>query len=51
MAWAAETQWRVAFTLRPSGESPPRVAGSYVQWISVTSPVCGSLTRLTHLMK
>ena len=27
-AWAAETQWSVAFTLRPSGASPPRVAGS-----------------------
>ena len=27
-AWAADTQWIVPFTLRPSGASPPRVAGS-----------------------
>ena len=26
--WRAETQWSVPFTLRPSGASPPRVAGS-----------------------
>jgi hypothetical protein len=37
-ACAAETQWSVAFGLRPSGESPPRVAGSYVQRSSTTSP-------------
>ena len=26
--WVAETQWMVDFTLRPSGELPPREAGS-----------------------
>ena len=29
----------------------PRVAGSYVQRSSVTSPVAGSLTTLSHLRK
>ena len=37
-ACAADTQWIVPFTLRPSGALPPRVAGSYVQRSSTTSP-------------
>ena len=35
---AAGSQCIVAFTLRPSGALPPRVAGSYVQRSSTTSP-------------
>src|ERR1019366_1374311 len=39
IACAAETQWIVDFTLRPSGALPPRVAGSYVQCTSTTPPL------------
>jgi hypothetical protein len=43
-AWAALTQCRVAFTLRPSGLSPPRVAGSQVQRRAVISPAASFST-------
>ena len=47
MACAAATQWMVAFTLRPSGgELPPRVAGSYVQCTSTTSPFTFEVSHL-----
>ena len=35
---SAATQWIVPCTFRPSGASPPRVAGSYVHRSSLTFP-------------
>src|SRR5439155_5781001 len=49
-ACAADTQCSVAFTRRPSGASPPHVAGSYVQRSSAISPDA-SLTTTVHVMK
>ena len=49
-ACAADTQWIVPCTRRPSGASPPRVAGSYVQRSSVTSPLA-SFTTSRHVTR
>src|SRR5207244_4141233 len=49
-AWAADTQWIVPLTLRPSGALPPRVWGSYVQRSSVIRPE-ESFTTSLHVMK
>jgi len=48
--FAADTQWIVAFGLRPSGALPSRVAGSYVQRSSVISPA-SFFTARWHVRK
>src|SRR4029453_12349205 len=45
-ACRADTQWMVPCTLGPSGASPPRVAGSYVQRSSTTLPDASLMTSV-----
>ena len=49
-ACSAETQCSVAFGRRPSGASPPRVAGSYVARSSTMFPAA-SFTTYVQVMK
>jgi hypothetical protein len=50
MTCAADTQFIVDFTFLPSGEFPPRLAGSYVQCTSTTFP-SASFTTLCAMTK